>query len=813
MTETKQNQKPVLEELSLLRAKVAELEHRLAQATTYSPITYSPTAPKDLQFYQTLLQNLPNGFIFVFDQDLRYVLAEGASLQTPKENIEGKLLQELVSPQNYDRIAYHYRLALQGQETSLELIFGEKPLLTRVRPLRDKQGIILGGIVMVQDITEQKHTEEQLRQSEARYRLISEMTSDFVWAASITPQGEYKIDWATDAIETVTGYTLRELEAIGGWPSILPGEDLQIMIEGVQQIFAGNSAQGEFRIKRKDGQLRWLRFLTQPLLNEARQVNGIIGASKDITEQKQAEEQLRHSEARYRLISEMTSDFVWSVSTNGSGPTKLDWVTDAVESVTGYNASEFAQFNKIEGIIVQEDKPLFLALGQQFLEDKGKGKTHELDCRIKRKDGPIRWLHLVVRETTAGTGQVRGFVVVAKDITEQKQIEADKQALERQLQLIHKLESLGILAGGLAHDFNNLLSVILGNLSLVQTTLNAGSANWDVIGSLQEAEKASQRAISLTRQLLTFAKGGAPVRKMAQLGEIIEDSARFMVSGSRASLEFKIEPDLAAAEVDAGQLSQVIQNLVLNAVQAMPDGGKIGVTARNVVLHAEEVATLPGGSYVQISVQDEGSGISAENLAKIFDPFFTTKNFGSGLGLATVFSIIRQHEGHIEVQSEPGDGTSFTLYLPASSSTQPLSKEITPTSAQVLPVSSGRILIMDDEPSIRQTISRLLTHLGYSCEVAADGLEALQLYREAMANKLPFDAVILDLTVPNGMGGEEAVRQILKNDPKAKVIVSSGYSDDLVMANFRKYGFSGIASKPYRLKDLQQILDQVISEA
>jgi PAS domain S-box-containing protein len=392
------------------------------------------------------------------------------------------------------------------------------------------------------------------------------------------------------------------------------------------------------------------------------------------------------------------------------------------------------------------------------------------------------------------SGQVVQVAIHIRDITTRKKME--EEILKSQ-----KLESLGVLAGGIAHDFNNLLTGILGNISLTKMYLHPEDKGYV---RLEEAEKASERARDLTQQLLTFSKGGAPVKKTTAMQQIILDSSRLVLSGSNVRCEYHLADDLWLVEVDEGQMSQVINNLIINANQAMPDGGKIVVSAANVVIDATDGLPMKPGRYVKISIVDHGIGIAEDALPKIFDPYYTTKKKGNGLGLATVYSILKNHDGHIIVESRINSGTTFSLYLPGSENCLYLAEG--EDKCQASHLGTGRILVMDDEEVIREVASEMLEYLGYRVDVCGDGAEALELYRNAQAAAEPFAAVIMDLTVPGGMGGREAVTKLLEIDQAVKVIVSSGYSSDPVVANYRDYGFCGVVAKPYKIDDLGDVL-------
>jgi PAS domain S-box-containing protein len=391
------------------------------------------------------------------------------------------------------------------------------------------------------------------------------------------------------------------------------------------------------------------------------------------------------------------------------------------------------------------------------------------------------------------------FACVFADVTERKRAETELQKLQ-------KLQSVGTLAGGIAHDFNNILMGLFGNISLAKEEL---PPSHPVCAALEEAEKSMNRAVRLTKQLLTFAKGGEPVKENVGLGTLIEEVAKFDLVGSQVKLVFQQEERLWLAEADKGQIQQVVSNLVINARQAMPEGGRLYVTLENAELSKGAVVGLRQGKYVKVSVRDEGSGIDPKFIDRIFDPYFSTKQTGSGLGLATVYSIINKHGGHIGVVSDLGKGTSFTFYLPASEVL--LREGANPPVADVpSPASPARILVMDDEEMVCALVVKMLTKSGFSAATAPNGQEAVAMYKQALEAGTPFDAVILDLTVPGGIGGKDALQALLAVDPGVRAIVSSGYADDPVMANYAEYGFKGIAAKPYTLSELRSILAKVL---
>ena len=361
-----------------------------------------------------------------------------------------------------------------------------------------------------------------------------------------------------------------------------------------------------------------------------------------------------------------------------------------------------------------------------------------------------------------------------------------------------KLESLGVLAGGIAHDFNNFLTIIAGNVALAKMHLKPADPVCDV---LEQAALACNRATSLASQLLTFGKGGAPVRRPSPLDGAVKDAVDLARAGSRVTIDLVIASDLWSAEVDIEQINQALYNILLNARQAMPEGGMIEVRAENVVFDADS-QSLRHGKYVMISVRDHGCGIAADVLPRIFDPYFTTKQSGSGLGLATVHAIIAKHEGYVTVQSIPGAETAFSVYLPACNEAQSAESGV----GQQLHTGSGRILVMDDEEALRVLLVQILKRLGYEVECARDGTEAIDLYQKAKDSGRQFDVVLVDLTIPGGIGGKEVAARLREVDQSVVLIVSSGYSNTPIMSEFRKYGFDDVLSKPWSPLHLSKVL-------
>jgi PAS domain S-box-containing protein len=427
----------------------------------------------------------------------------------------------------------------------------------------------------------------------------------------------------------------------------------------------------------------------------------------------------------------------------------------------------------------------------------------EGECVGQRKDGSAFPAHVVNSVLKDNNGNVTGFVGVSVDLTEKKKMEEEMQKMQR-------LESLGVLAGGIAHDFNNILTGIMGNISYVKLLFDPEDEIYKTLG---EADEACFRAKALTQQLLTFAKGGAPVKKTINIGALVKEVAAFALHGSNVRGDFSMAENLWRVEADPGQISQVIQNLVINAQQAMPKGGTIHIQATNENINSHAAhggIPLAQGNYIKIIVADEGIGIPEDLLPKIFDPYFTTKQKGSGLGLATVYSILRRHGGYITVKSRLGVGTSFEVYLPAT--TRPSEEPALPVPTAQLFRGAGRILVMDDEEVVRQVLGKILRRLGYEVDFALTGQEAIEKYERALAAKMPYDIVIMDLTIPGGAGGREVIEILRKKDPQIRAIVASGYSIDPILSEYKKHGFRGAVNKPFRVNELLGVIQNVMRE-
>jgi len=508
----------------------------------------------------------------------------------------------------------------------------------------------------------------------------------------------------------------------------------------------------------------------------------------DITDRKRSEVALRESEDRLRGIFEAADQISFIITdANDPEPTVLEFSPGA-ENIFGYKRSEIVG-QKVSALHLKEDVLKFPDAHREMREG---GRSFSGEAVLVRKSGETFAALFSTFPLVDEKGDMYAALGVSIDISLQKE-------LEQQVRQAHKIESIGTLAGGIAHDFNNMLAVITGNVSYSLSLLNAGEELFDVLSDVQDGVRQAQ---TLTQQLLTFASGGEPVKQVADLNKVIQEAARFVTRGARSKCEFSLDDDLWAADVDPGQINQVIGNLVINANQSMPEGGVINIRAENVTIVKDDYLPLSPGRYIKVSVKDQGTGIPEKHLGNIFDPYFSTKQQGSGLGLASAYSIVNKHSGYIVAESSMDIGSTFFVYLPASEKeVQVISKSRSGDHS-----GKGKILIMDDEEPILKMAGRILGRMGYDVCAARDGAEAVAFYQREFATGDPFKLVILDLTVPGGMGGAKTIRELLKIDQAVKAVVSSGYSNDPVMANFSEYGFSGVVPKPYTKDQLTEVI-------
>jgi PAS domain S-box-containing protein len=621
------------------------------------------------------------------------------------------------------------------------------------------------------DITDRKHAEAALRESEARFALFMEHLP----AAAFIKDPDGATLMANRYLKQLVGGT----EMVNRTTAeLFPPEVAAKMIADDRKALAAGLTVVEETVRDTGGNARHFQTIKFPVpIDGGKTVLG--GVAVEITERKRAEEALRAQERILRSVIDASPDSLFLLALDGTvllaNQAFLDRMGRRLDEMVGHNVLDFLPPERARQRIAMMERVAATREPLVF-EDNRDGRT--LENRIYPVFGP--------------TGAVEQVAVLSIDITE-------KLRMQDQLNRTQKLESLGVLAGGIAHDFNNILTAILGNLSFARRMIGADHR---AAPRLAECEKATVRAGELTQQLLTFARGGAPVRRTVDTGALLDEVLQFALRGSNVKGTLDLAPELWCLDADEGQLGQLFNNLLINAKQSMPGGGDVTVRAINETVACPPGTGLAPGRYVSISVRDEGIGIPPEHVERIFDPYFTTKEGGSGLGLSSVHSIARRHGGDVAVSSVPGKGTEFVIRLPAAERREAAGGTFPETVPEALPAGHGRVLVMDDEEMLARLATMMLGEIGYEAEACADGAEAVARYRAALETRNPFAAVILDLTVPGGLGGKEAAARILAIDPDAVLIVSSGYSNDPVMADHAAYGFRGAVAKPYAIETL-----------
>ena len=640
------------------------------------------------------------------------------------------------------------------------------------------------------DITDRKEIEEKLRLSEKKFSTAFRVSPDAINLTRLQDGIYLEINEGFSAItgysaEDVIGRSALELDI---WAD---PEDRARLVRGLKEQGVVNNLEARFR--RKDGSI--ITGIMSARVIEVEGELSLLSITRDISERKQAEEYLRESEKNLRTLMDSMPAAVWWFDNDGN----IEYLNRCFMEQFAYTLEEIPTMGDwlVRAYPDPEYRDSYLAARNLSIARACQSGTTvpPREAKITCKDGTQR--HTIIN-TRFALGRT---VEIFTDITE-------RERFLHQFQKVEKLESLGVLAGGIAHDFNNILTGITGNISFARSLLDANHKSATLLLS---AEQAASRAADLAHQLLTFAKGGQPVKKAVSLWHILQESSSFVLHGSNVSSNIDIPGDLPDIEVDEGQISQVINNIIINATQAMPGGGIISIRAKLVAVEAANVMSLEPGEYVGLEVADTGCGISEADQKRIFDPYFTTKSGGSGLGLASVHSIVTRHGGHIAVRSAVGAGTCFELLLPASD------KKASRADAVPVPVAFGAqsgfsVLVMDDEEIIREMTTHMIESMGYQVQTCSGGEEAIARYRAAWDAGSPFSAVIMDLTVPGGMGGREAARHIREIDPDARLIVSSGYSTDPVMAEFGSFGFCATLMKPYTLAEIMRTLGAVLAD-
>ncbi len=676
-------------------------------------------------------------------------------------------------------------------------------------------------MVVVTDITEVKAKTQRLVESEEKFRVLAEQS---LMSVGVLQDGMYR--YVNQAFCDLTGYSREEALTLPApaFKGLIHPDDLEFVLSEYHKKEANDPTARErytYRGICKDGRVIHVEHYSRNINYLGRQ--GRLFSFLDITQRKEAEERLRESESRFRLIFQETPVSLWvedaaaveaylaELAEQGISDLKTWLIENPSEvpavlsmlKVIDVNPATVRMFEakdrdelvaNVAGTMTPEGLEVFtrfvVALAEGKYEDSAEALLRTLKGNPLYAD--IRWS----RSGSPGKGRV--FLSML-DITQHKLLEQERVRSQN-------LESLGVLAGGIAHDFNNLHTALFGNIELARLQ---SPPEGRVARLLDNALSASERAQRLTGQLLTFARGGTPLRETVRIQDIAATAAQFTLSGSAVGCTMDFPPDLWPVTVDRGQMEQVFSNLVLNAREAMPRGGSLKLTGENVQFQKSRSATLRPGRYVKIAVEDDGTGIPSDYLSRIFDPYFTTKGLGerkgTGLGLSICYSVVNKHAGHITVSSQVGKGTRFSVYLPVSEDLQEQPGVRTGTEGRTHTF-RGRVLVLEDELSVQQVAGEMFAHLGFEVTLSGRGEETVACFEEARNTGRPFGLVVLDLTVRGGMGGQETMAHLRRIDPSVKAIVASGYVDDPVMSHYRTYGFSAAMVKPYLLETVREAL-------
>jgi len=657
-----------------------------------------------------------------------------------------------------------------------------------VKPAKDAPPFVVS---MVVDITEIKKARDErwayertLRETKEKYEKLLYMSPDSIVLTDLN----FNILLANKKTAEFVGVSSPgKMPGTSALKYVQAAEVPKIMAYGKTVLEKGELGGIALDMKKENGALSPVEMNVSLFMDAADKPAGFIVVTRDVSERREAEARLRESEVQFRLLVENAPYGIY-VQVDG----RFDYLNASALSLFGAKSAEELLGQRM----MTRFHPAFHEIIRKRVDalSQKKSEVPMLEEKYLRMDGSE--FDVLVSAVPFIKNGHDGAIVFFRDITEKKRQESEMLNTQ-------KIESLGVMAGGIAHDFNNMLMGITGNLSLLGKKYSLDLEGREM---LSEALSAAVSAQDLTRQLLTFAKGGRPLKKILDLRRLLTDAANFAVRGTSSRCEFAVAEDLACVDADEGQLKQVIHNITLNAVQAMPGGGVVRIEAANCALEAGSGVPLPAGPYIELTFSDTGVGVSERHLSRIFEPYFSTKTKGHGLGLSTSYSIVKNHGGDISAASAAGAGATFTVFLPAAPG-RPCEAAGRPDGEHE---GSGRVLIMDDDETVGKAACRMLASMGYGYLCVKDGAEAVKEYEKAFRAGKPFVAVISDLTVPGGVGGKETALAIRKMDPHARLIVSSGYSDDAVLADYAQNGFDAVLAKPYGIGALAAALSALL---
>ena len=764
--------------------------------------------------YRLLIETMNEGLGMVDNKGIRTFVNRKFCEMTgyPKEELIGYPAAKLYVEEENQKFFQEQRIKREkGEDKPYEIVITHKDgnkiqVLVSPKPVYDKDGKYVGSIAIFTDITDRKKAEEKLRESEEQYRLLIETMNEGL--GMVDNKGIRT--FVNRKFCEMTGYPKEELIGYPAAKLYVEEENQKFFQEQRIKREKGEDKPYEIVITHKDGNKIQVLVSPKPVYDKDGQYVGSIAIFTDITDRKKAEEKLRESEQRLHRVIEGSPLPTFVIGKDH----KVIYWNRALEELSGIKAEEIIGTTKQWRAFYNEERPCMAdllvdqaldAIPQWYLDKYTKSRlmdeAYEATDFFPELGESGRWLRFTAAVIRATHGDLVGAIETLEDVTESRRAEDE-------LLRVKKIESLGIFASGIAHDFNNLVSVMLRNIFAAKLSLP--DEQQEVVGEgLEIAEKVGHQAKELAHRLITFAKGGEPVRKIGSISKLLMNSVDLTLSGSNVTCEFSLPDGLWPVEMDDVQIRQVIHNLLINAREAMHDVGIIRIHAENVNISAGNGLPLKEGKYVKWSIRDHGIGISKENLPKIFDPYFTTKPTGSargmGLGLAICYSIIKKHDGFIAVEFEAGTGSTFIVYLPASPQDEPSSKGAMEQAA----ATKGKILVMDDEETVRNATGIVLNYLGYDVEYAKNGSEAVLLYKTAVEDGHPFYAVVLDLNMPEGISGKEALQELYAIDPHVKAIMSCGYADDSLISKFKENEFCRKVDVPYDMEKMKAILDNL----
>ncbi len=741
--------------------------------------------------FQELFEKTPVGYQSM-DADGRLLAVSDTWCRVfgrSRAEVLGHALSEYMTPEfkaGFFECFEHFKRngTVDGVEFEIERPDGARRWLSfSGKVATNKDGTFQQTYCVFNDITER-------REQDKRMRLLTDAISASFDEVYIFSPEDFHFIFVNQSAFKNLGYTAGEIKKLTPWA--LKHE----FTEATFRAAVGPLLRGEQHMLlfetahfRKDGSFYPVEVRLQ--LVESAEEKVFLAVINDITEKKKAGEELERQRRLFADVLENSTSLIYALDRQGHFLIANKALAAASNTVPGSMLGK-----KRESFIDPLSAREHSANDQKIFES---GQAGVFEEAVLRPSG-LAYFYSVKFPLKDASGNTYAVCGISSDISERKNAER----MMAEMANMQRVESLGALAGGIAHDFNNMLTGIMANLSLLSAR-TPGKENADIIHDTLEAARSAQ---ALTTQLLSFSRGGKPVKKELCLEKALKDIFVLATRGAAAAQELDVDERLCSVEGDENQLKQAVNNILLNGIQAMPSGGTIRLRAENIGPAQPVPALLAPGDYVKITISDTGIGVPAEYLPRIFEPYFTTKTKGHGLGLPMAWSVVKNHGGHIEASSEPGKGTEFRIFLPSTG--RCLKSDAEAVAAVVK--GSGRILLLEDEEIVSRAARRMLTELGYACEITGDGAQTLALYAAEGAAGRPFDAVIMDLTIPGGMGGKEAGQELRRLYPEAVIIVSSGYSEEPVMAEYKAFGFDAVLPKPYRYEDLAGVLARLLDK-